>query len=333
MAYQKGTANDPKDLLQKLAVFLSTNGWTQDMSQAVLSGWRLHMHKGSNYIHIRGLVNESADHPQGASGTAMSGYYLYLGTGFDSGQDWKSQPGSAQGSPNYGMRACGCPSTGGAILAYHFFTTDANNDNVVVVIERSPKIFGHFGWGATLEKLGTWTGGAYYFGSQGPKYTDYSYPDTGGPGFANDTSYPPGTLRNDDALTYVRCDADTFTGKWIGISGTTMDYQGYTGRKGESTSWWGAGGPGGANIPSIGRLQERLTNQLNGQSLLLPIRFAVERGEGGFSFIGSLPNIYVTNACHKGFTPATQYSWGTDNYIVFPGPNESPDMGFAVRKV
>lgn len=332
MAYQKGTANDPKDLLQKLAAFLSTNGWTQDMNQAVLSGWRLHMHKDSTYIHIRGLVNESADHPLGTFGTAISGYYLYLGTGFDAGQDWKSQPGSAQGSPGYGMRACGLPSVGGAILAYHFFTTDANNNNVVVVIERAPRIFGHFGWGLSLEKLGAWIGGAYYFGSLGSRYTDF-HNQAAGPGFSNDSSYPPGTLRNDDATVFVRCDADTFTGKWVGITGSLTDYQGYTGRRGESTSWCGAGGPGGGNVPSIGRLQERLTNQLNGQSLLLPIRFAVERGTGGYSFIGSLPNIYVTNACAKGFTPATQYSWGTDDYIVFPGPNENPSMGFAVRKV
>jgi hypothetical protein len=290
------------------------------------------MNKGTNYINIRAVINEnsgSGAYFNGQYNAIFSGFLLYLGTGFSSGSDWNAQPGGPIPSGQTTIWGVGCPTDAGAMSGYHFFTTDGNNEHVVVVLEKSAGIFGYFGWGPSIDKLGSWTGGPYFFGSMDGRNTSHDSQATSGPGFANMSAYCPGIQRS-TPMVYIRADVDSFTNKWIGIGDTTTWYGGYTGKRGASTYNWNADT---STLPMYSRIMERLTNQLNGQSLLLPIRFGVERDAGGYSFIGSLPGIFLCNACAKGFTPATVYQWDTDNYMVFPGPSEYVHGGFAVKKV
>ena len=60
----------------------------------------------------------------------------------------------------------------GPFLNYHFFS-DAAGDNIVVVIEQTSGLFKHLGWGKSLNKAGTYTGGAYFFGVASGYYASY----------------------------------------------------------------------------------------------------------------------------------------------------------------
>lgn len=327
MAYQNGTAISPADLLQKLAVFLTANGWTQDLSVADGAGWRLHAHKGGVFINLRAAINEAqASLFDGVYTYPWSGIALYGGTGFTPGNTWKTQPGGPLGNGTASVVGAGSPMASGAISGYHFFA-DITGDTIVAVIEKTAGVFTHFGWGSSLEKLGTWTGGPYFFAALDGYWMSYNYAsqDAG----CQYSALCPGSART-NPNTFVRVDVDAFTGKWVGLGDETTGFRGYTGKRG-SSCWVWSGTSAGA--PSYARLNERCTNALNGQSLLLPIRFTVERDAGGYSFIGSLPHIFLTNACAKGFTPATVYPWGTDQYMVFPGPANGVHGGFAVKKV
>lgn len=335
MAYQNGTATSPTDLLQKLATFLVANGWTQDQSAVDGAGWRLHAHKGAVYVNLRAAVNEGLVSLFDDYYTyPWSGIAIYLGDGYSSGATWKNQSGGPKNATNTTRtQGSGTRLPQGAISGYHFFA-DTTGDNIVVVIEKSAGVFTHFGWGTSLQKMGAWTGGPYFFAANGI-YCMSQDPTGAQPGAALSAECP-GT--NGDPVstiypvTYVRIDVDSFTGKWVGIGTNTAVGQGYTGKIGYSCV------PANemainSGAPSYIGFMKRLTGQMTGQSLLLPVRFLVTRDTGGKSFIGSLPTVFLCNACAKGFTPATLYQWGTDSYRVFPGPTTFPHHGFAVKQV
>lgn len=338
MAYQNGTATSPTDLLQKLATFLAANGWTQDMSQADGTGWRYHAHRSGVYVNIRTTINTTTateyftdQHSRTAGGAC---WQLYCGDGFSSGSDWRSQSG---GPKNYTTPAntvgVGMQLPQGAITGYHFFA-DETGDNIVVVVEKSAGVFVYCGWGVSLKKMGTWTGGAYFFANEAGYEISYDYAGAY-PGHAQTSGTPcasGGWYTQSYPATYVRADVDAFTGKWIGFGSTTIGYTGYTGKIGYSCTPIKRAGQN-SNAPSYAEYAKRLTSKMTGQSLMLPSRLLAARGADGVSFLGSVPNVFVCNACQKGYTPATVYPWGTDNYMVFPGHPSYPEFGFAIRKV
>jgi hypothetical protein len=338
MAYQNGTATNPTDLLQKLATFIAANGWSQDMSQADGTGWRLHAHRSGVYVNIRAMINSSAateyftdQYSRSAGGAAWS---LYCGDGFSSGSDWKSQSGGPKNAATPANTVgVGLQLPQGAITGYHFFA-DETGDNIVVVVEKSVGIFVYCGWGISLKKMGTWTGGAYFFANESGYELGYDFAGAY-PGRVQTSGTPcaaGGWYTAAHPATYVRADVDSFTGKWISIGTSTTGTQGYTGKTGTSCT------PIKRNVlniaaPSYIEYAKRLTSKMTGQSLLLPSRLLVTRDTGGNSFLGAVPNVFVCNACQKGYTPATVYPWGTDNYMVFPGNPSYPEFGFAIRKV
>ena len=338
MAYQNGSATSPTDLLQKLAAWALTVGWSQDMSQADGAGWRLHMHKGGVYINIRSAINtrNTADYFLNPYYLQAGGgiWSLYCGDGFSSGTDWRSQSGGPKNYTDPSATIGVAVQLGqGAIAGYHFFS-DETGDNIAIVVEKTTGVFVHCGWGTSLKKVGAWTGGAYFFG------TDSAYES--GWDFAGDrpghlqTAVPPcssgGGYSQDTAVSFVRADVDSFTGKWIGIGSTTTGNRGYTGKIGSSCTPTNRVSLSGV-APSYRDYAKRLTNKMTGQSLLLPTRLLVARDTSGYSFLGTVPGIFVCNACQKGYTPATVYQWGADNYMVFPGNPAYPEFGFAIRKV
>lgn len=338
MAYQNGTATSPTDLLQKLATFLTANGWTQDSSVADGAGWRLHVHKGTVYANFRAAVNEgTVSLFDDYYSTPWSGIAFYLGDGYSSGSTWKNQSGSPKNftTPTRTVGA-GMVLPQGAITGYHFFA-DATGDNISVVVEKSASVFTYMVWGTSMQKLGTWTGGPYFCGGTCGNYLSWTQ-NGAAPGYAYSAGCPgsygnPGNSTSTYTSTYVKIDVDAFTGKWVSIAPTTTGSQGYTGKRGSSCVPWTATA---SLAPSYSAMIKRLTSQLTGQSLMLPIRLLVNRDAGGNSFIGSLPNIFITNACLKGFTPGALYNWGTDQYRVFPGPTDTvpnSNYGYAIKQV
>jgi hypothetical protein len=329
MAYETGTASSPNDLLQKLVTFLIgvAVGWTQDMSQADGTGWRAHLHKGSVYLNLKsttGAVNPWAFTISPAATSSDAGIHLYLGTGFNGGANWNAQAGGPilnGTSTNTGMSM---PLPTGGITAYYFFS-DSSGDNIVVVVEKTTGIFTHLGWGTSLNKSGSFTGGSYFFGA------------TNGFNFANDSTTSFGaqngvTARgpfmlgdlNAAASGYVRADVDAFTGKWLGCTtSTSQPSGGYTG-KNLATEYRGATAPP-ADIPSREAMLERAVSTFNSQANLVPIRIWAARDAGGYSLVGVVPGVFWTNATDRGYSSGTVLTLGADSYTIFPW--------FAVKKV
>jgi hypothetical protein len=328
-AYQSGTASDPTDLQNKIATFLTGQGWTIDSNIADGAGKRLHAHKGSDYVNMRSAINEAVW--PNLAGSAGYGVNLYMGTGYNGANAWSLQAGGpvkSGGSDTVGS----CMELGsGAISAYHFF--DDGSDNIVVVVERSGGIFTHIGFGRTFGKSGTWTGGAYFFGAKAGKYL----PQTGIMGDSGNSaaaplsiSQPYGTNSSSQRgfAAFVRVDVDSFTGKWVGFSSsdTTAPNDGYTGKLGHSGADYNTlqeNVPVG--LPTLARLVLHLVSVFNNQAVLLPIRGYVQRDAGGWSHIGQLPNVFYCGAVEQGgYAAASIYTVNGKNFLLFPH--------FAVRK-
>jgi len=339
MAFENSSASSPVDLLQKLNTFLSANGWTSDASAADGLGWRVHMHKGAQYVHMRANINEF---PPFKDTHNVNGYSitLYLGTAFLSGNAWNDQQAGAPASAADATHPIGAGMRlqAGAIPNYYFFT-DATNAHVVVVVECVSGIFTHMGWGSSLSKIGTWTGGDYFWGAlDGYFIHDPMTANTYAADAATVTAgcpFTPGDTFG-GAASFVRADVDSFTGKWISIGDVLTGGQGYTGKIGSSPIL-GFALPlgGGLTIPTEhsqfpcyaqgpngppGSFQHNQVSAQDGRANLLACLLYVQRdGSGpGYSPLGTVPTIFVTSAVGQGFSPASDYVIGADTYTMFP---------------
>ena len=232
MAYATGVPTSPTDLLQQLNTFLAAHGWTSDKSAAEGSGWGAHLHKGSVYAHLRALANEAGFVTEQATGY---GLLLYLTDNFDTAQPWVTQPGNGPTeSGNSNRIGVGINLAAGPFSNYYFFA-DGTNDNIVVVVEKTPGVYLHLAWGTSLKKAGAWTGGMYFHGSAGGYYAPDQAFGANTPGFTSTTDCP-GCLNDSQGFPagFVRCDVDTWTGKWVTISDALSAFQ-YTGRNGSSS--------------------------------------------------------------------------------------------------
>lgn len=314
-AYSTGVPTGPSDLLQKLVAFLAANGWTTNMSQAEGSGWRAHMQKGSIYVNLRAAVNEVA--------SIIQGYWLagYVGEWYNSAVGWKAQAGGPVQSGSSTINGCGIPLVNaGPYVAYHFFQDD--NDNVLVVLERTAGIFSHIGFG-TLTKAGAYTGGQYFVGTL--VFQDIS--QTSNNEGISTTTMTPGVMGEANAYPtgYFRADVDSWTGKWLSLGDSTNAGYGWTGKKAGSpiAGQWGVR----TEYPAYGtNWQNHLTSDMNGKACMMPVQIYAERDAtpGGWSLLGALPSIRFTNATTAGFTNGQEETIGTEVWKIFPN--------FAVRK-
>ena len=323
MSYQTGAATSTVDLLQQLVTWLVSIGWTQDRSASEGLGWTASLHKSGNYVHLRATMNESTPWYAGNSGSSYA-LDLFLGTAYNAALGWCGQatgaPVSIPGAPvGVGMHLSAGPFTN------YFFFADAAGDNIVIVVQVSPVLFVHLGWGLSLTKAGSWTGGPYFFGSTS------GYGTTSGGGGASEgfniTSDCP-FVRMDAlnaACGFVRADVDTFTGKWLAISPTTNASYGYQGKVGDS-SVRGYANAMPVNFPVYAyssysyHFQYEQVSAQDGRANLLPILlWALRDGTTtGYSLLGTVPNVFVANAVGNGFSPADEYVLGGTTYKLFP---------------
>lgn len=319
MAYQNGTASTSTDLLQQLVTFLVAHGWTQDMSQVEGVGWRAHLHKSGNYVHLRARENEHA-FQYFNTGTSW-GIDLYLGTTFNSSHAWNDQELGAPWANLTTIPVGASMYTSAGPFTNYYFMTDSSADNVVVVCEVVPGRFVFIGWGLSLNKAGAITGGAYFYGSSNGYQSSSSSVGAGKPGYTI-TASCPGTF--DDALncpaTYVRADVDSFTGMWITIGLAVAPSLGYTGKVGGSSV-----GSASGSFPIYDLTRQ--TSLQDGRVNLLPVILWVNRDgtSTGYSPLGTLPLVYASNGVGNGFSNASEYALGADTYKMFPN--------FAVLKV
>src|SRR5579871_838079 len=329
MPYQSGSATGPVDLLQQLATWLNSVGWTQDRSATEGSGWTYSGHLGGNYVHLRATVNETGPW-QSSVGSSNYGLHMYMGTGFSSGNVWNAQTTGAPIANGFSNPiGVGVLLSAGPFSNYYFFS-DSTGDNIVVVVEKTPGLYVHLCWGTSLIKSGTFTGGPYFTGSASGYYA--SYPSAGAhiPGFTSSSDCPfAAGDQIGGGCGFVRADVDSWTGKWISIwqdpSGAN---QGDTGRRGDPmtptsnifanpTSFPHYKGLAGNQSYDFHNLQ---TSVLDGRANLLPLYlWALRDGTtSGYSLLGRPPFIFFSNAVGNGFTAASEYTIGGTTYKLFP---------------
>lgn len=327
MSYQTGGATSSTDLLQKLVTWLVGLGWTQDRSAVEGAGWTASLHKSANYVHMRAVENESLIPWHVNNGSAHYGVHMYLGTAFSSGQPFNNQTtGSPIGSTTFPI-GVGMQLSVGPFSNYYFFA-DSAGDNIVVVVEKTPGLFVHLGWGLSIQKAGSFTGGPYFFGSSSGYYTSDTATGANIPGFTSTSDCP---FVNQDGVGggcgFVRADVDSWTGKWISIfNATGGPDQGFSGKEGD-TSVRGTNTTMKSNFPVYAfsltstQFQYEQTSQQDGRANLLPVLLWALRDSTttGFTLLGTAPNIFSTNAVGHGFSNADEYVLGGVTYKLFPG--------------
>jgi hypothetical protein len=326
MSYQAGSATSSTDLVQQLVTWLVSLGWTQNRSAVEGSGWTASLHNNGNYVHLRAAENESSIWNANFV-AAHYGVHMYLGTGFNSGQPFNNQTAGAPiGSSTFPI-GVGMHLSAGPFSNYYFFA-DSTADNVVVVVEKTPGLYVHMGWGLSLQKAGSYTGGPYFFGASSGYYTPVGSASANTPGYTSSSDCP---FVNQDQIAggcgFVRADVDSWTGKWVGIFNATSGAdQGFTGKQGDS-SVRGTNRTMKTNFPVYAysllntHFQYEQTSEQDGRANLLPIiLWALRDGTTtGFSMLGTAPNIFSTNAVGNGFSNADEYVLGATTYKLFPG--------------
>jgi hypothetical protein len=352
-SYQTGISSSPTNLLQALVTWLSGQGWTVNQSEADVAGWRAHLAKaGSLNVNLRAAENErlwtkgsGGYHDLGNGGYGIG---LYLGTGWDSESPWDAQPGGPMRPYDLTTSGCGMNLPQGSVAAYHFF--DDGNDHITVVVERSPGIFCHLGWGPSLQRTYLPEPFPYFFASSSTKLNTAETADllTGNRHGIDLTAYPPmshtdedystisGSLAETHCTAFVRVDAASFADRWVGDCKSESEGYGWTGRRmrdalnkclaaqggmeeDEYVNYqylWddGSGGPG-----------ERTLQSAFGGALMLPLHCFMETDPGDrWAPIGYPPTVFWTEAVGRGYSPGDIYQVGGLNYMLFPF--------FAVRK-
>ena len=152
--YQTGTAATPTAVLQALANFAVSAGWTVDFNAAYTGvSWWLAVHKGVCFLHY---VATSDD----------KNIVMYGATGYNASAGYGSQAGtSAAQTTNPGA---------GPYAGYHFFSS-ANDTYLHCLVETSTNVFLHL-HGGILNTVGGASPGIYVsvsnWGANYPSYPD-----------------------------------------------------------------------------------------------------------------------------------------------------------------
>jgi hypothetical protein len=321
MAYQTGAAASQADLVQQLAAWLVTQGWTLDTSAADGTGWRCHLHKGGWYVHLKVLPTGDAWNGIYANHCTVPALYVYMSTAYaGAGAAWYASTTGAPLGTDGKVCGTGLQMVVGAQTAYHFFHD--GSDHYVVVLERTPGLFNQLGFGLSVTKHGgAWTGGPYIHGQM-------TGDDSLIAPLVNDNAYCPFGYDTHDYMTcngsFLRADADGFLNNWISIGSDAANARrGWTGKQGYSTAKGQTAPP--ATIPHTQNIFDYSVSSINAQAVLLPIRIYVALAAGGAALLATAPSVYQCNAVGYGFSAGAAIVLGADTYMVFPT--------FAVKKV
>jgi hypothetical protein len=303
------------------------------MSAADGAGWRAHLHKtvGAQtlYVNLRSAINEIIF--PSVQGTAAYGIGLYGGTSYDGGVAWHLQPGRPIAYGYSYTTGCGITLPSGAVLDWRGF--DDGSDNIIIVVEVAGGVYGHLGFGLSLNKAGAYTGGQYTFGSRSASYLSSttvmgSLGSSAGCPFSGLGVLDGNSLQSVAAVGFIYADVDGVT-NWVGIpNNSASSTNGFTGKYSESGVYYLNKTTNGSacyyDVPTYARICRWLVSEINNAAVLLPIRVYVQRSAGGFSLLGALPSVFVSSAVGEGFVGGEVYTLSAKNYMLFPN--------FAVRK-
>lgn len=344
MAYQTGSAADQTDLMSKLSTFATANGYTQDYYNG--TNRHLSLSRAADNLYVS-FAWDGVDHIQ---------MYQALGySGTHNEQPWNQLNDSGNGNSDpdtYPDRGRQVSKIGnGAFTAYHFFAY-TNPHNIHVVLEFSPGLYRHFGFGK-VDKVGSWTGGAWCAGhlwnwAGYTQYGAYPLPSHNAHSVLMDGALIPGSTYygtyNTDAggtLHIEGVPGQAATSKWgHSLDYTTDDGDIGTDRAGNSRIRIGGGCRKGIALAQFGFV---LPDLANGFVPIIPMEIFYFRGDGGDSgwyYLGRMHNIGHIHL--HGINVAQEITVGADTWKCFPtvrksnvgGINqESENSGIIYKKV
>jgi hypothetical protein len=342
-SYQSGTSSSPTNLLQTLVTWLVAQGWTQDASASDGTGWRAHLHKSGLYVNLRAAENEKIwviEEPPGGWLDATDGYGigLYLGDGYSGAAAWHKQSGRPMLTEGTTIGS-GMNLPSGSVAGYHFF--DDGQDNIIVVVERSPGLFCHLGWGPSMVKTGFTDDFPFFFASSSAKRAAWEGGLTQTLSGINATARAPLCHADVDSAAYggnygdmvhstafVRVDAGTFTGRWVGNGNQNVNGgigYGYTGRYMRCALNLSGQACSDGELPGYQYLADRVHQVAFAGALILPIHCFVLTDPGArWAPLGYAQHVFWCTGVDHGYAAGEIYQVGGLDYMLFPG--------FAVRK-
>lgn len=344
MAYQTGTASDQTDLMSKLSTFAQANGYTQDYYNG--TNRHLSLSRSTDNVYVS-FAWDGVDHIQ-----------MYQALNYEAAHDeepWDQDDDSGNGTntpdtfPDRGRQVSKIGN--GSFTAYHFFAY-TNPYNIHVVLEFSPGLYRHFGFGR-IDKVGTWTGGAWCAGhlwnwAGFTAYGAYPHPDHNGHTVLMDGALVPGTTYygtyNNNAGGTLHCEGlpnQPSSSKWgHSLDKGTDDGDVGTDRASNPRVRIAGGCRKGMAITQFGAFLPDLSN---GYVPIIPMEVFYhdgDDGEDGGYYLGRMHNIGHVHL--EGIDPGQEITIGADTWIAFPtvrksnigGINqESENSGIIYKKV
>lgn len=339
MTYETGSASSSSDLVNKLAAFCVTNGWTQNLLGNDGSGRRLHMNKGTTYINLRSFVAENLANVNNIANyfTSFSGVAIYGSDGFDNTKAWQFQPGYlAYGAvATNNSKVALLNQLNVAIPTYHFFSYP-DNDDIFCVIEFQSGRYQMLGFGQIAKYNTSIPGGAWFSGSTYD--ANFNQPNSGLPfGGAS-----PGTYLSTTAAEMI-----PFRGASLGIT-SYINSSSYVRINANGHNGWaasgGAGNPATANWPPVTMMGQGYYDQTvigstvspyTWQTQLLPVvGYIVATANTNVKAFGEIK--YLRRMDISNYTPSEEFALGSDTWKVFPLFEKSGftgTEGYAIKKV
>lgn len=285
MAYAELTATSPDDVIDKIATFASSNGWTIHRNNLVSTNRTLTLSKGTDYIHVYNTNNTDI--------------YLLISVGYDGALAPSAQP-NPSGSAQTNLLA-------GPYTKLYLFADSSPSNYIHVAVETSGGIFRHMSFGM-MDKLGTWTGGTYVDGTYWElgNLTAYFWGDYHSALFCSRSNVPNTTCGS------IRCDIaeDSVTNGFARLTDNGFSYRAYTGLYcGRSNNADGTG-------YLTSQFYDRNAAPFSSQVTLGTILADVSRTGGFWSTLGAFPNVRYLNIAN--FAPGQEITIGTDTWKVFP---------------
>jgi hypothetical protein len=158
VAYESSTASNIADLMDKLQIFATANGWTKNEPAGSIVD-RLCLSKNNVFVNFRWATTSptavgiyhalgyttSATNPGNHTSDSGNGYY------------------SATTVTNANILTSRYALVTNGSMTYWFFENDSSPAYIHVVVTTGTLQYSHFGFGE-LVKQGTWTGGEYAYG-------------------------------------------------------------------------------------------------------------------------------------------------------------------------
>jgi hypothetical protein len=297
MAYATGSASTCTAVLQALATFCTSYGWTVNYNNTYTGlGWWLSISKGTCYLNF-------------TVPTAGGLITMYGATSYNSSSAPSAQPNvSAPLVCNPGQTSSGVNP--GPYSAYHFFSS-STGAYLHCIIEVSAGVFAHF-HGGQLSAAGGASPAIYITVSNWSRYaasngfdTIPSNPDGSGncKPFSADYGGGSGSMASPYNGYLIGCTVDSAFLWFQGYNGSSPARLGATGNSGAS------GWERSAHV--------RSPNTFNGVAPLIAIPVFVERATGNiYSFIGDTPDIRFFNM--KNNNAKDEITIGSDVWKLFP---------------